>query len=84
MFLLYLVVDKAISDILYPWMPMMPSLITSRMILNMQAASYDPTKAAPEFTTEIGQSYTCPGLELSLLPQAGIDSRSRDCQQPPP
>ncbi|KAF9231299.1 hypothetical protein BU15DRAFT_82572 [Melanogaster broomeanus] len=73
---LYLAVDGPILNVLYPWFPTVPSIATSRMISNMQAAA-EPTRATSEFTTE----YTSPDMQLYPLSQAEGDTGHRDGQQ---
>ncbi|KAF8141377.1 hypothetical protein EV363DRAFT_12917 [Boletus edulis] len=50
---LYFLFNQVVLNVFLPWMPVLPSLLTPRMILNMQMAT-EPTESIMELTTDLG------------------------------
>ncbi|KAF8555841.1 hypothetical protein OG21DRAFT_793384 [Imleria badia] len=62
MIFLYLVFNQVVINVLLPWLPVVPSILTPRIILNMQMAA-EPTEPILELTTDLG---TMPDNEIQL------------------
>ncbi|KAG9313240.1 hypothetical protein JVU11DRAFT_6702 [Chiua virens] len=52
---IYILFDRVVINVFMPWIPVIPTLLTSRMILNMRMAA-EPTATGVEFTTIDGIS----------------------------
>ncbi|KAN0088304.1 hypothetical protein V8E55_005361 [Tylopilus felleus] len=74
----YFLFNQAVINVLIPWMLAAPTILTPRMILNMQMAA-EPTESLLEFTTDLGiipnsEIHSSGGHELTIIYEQPVDS----------